>query len=202
MKFYTNKQIILASNSPRRKELLNLINLPFRIVPSTYAEEQYVFTGEVDQYVEGLALEKAKAVSEQYPDALVIGADTIVSIQNQLLGKPSTPQQALEFLRLLNGNMHTVQTGVAFCVSGETMSFSVKTNVYFKRAEESLLQAYVASRDPMDKAGAYGIQTAGALLVDRIEGDYYNVVGLPIASVTSYMLEQRWISLKEGTNND
>ncbi|MFS0575363.1 Maf family protein [Sporosarcina sp. 179-K 3D1 HS] len=187
MKFTTLQPVILASGSPRRKELLGLLGIPFDIIPSDVAEDIAVEGMNLKQYVETLAKEKTMAVAQSHESAIVIGSDTIVSLGDRLYPKPQDADQAKQFLRELSNKTHNVTTGVAIYVNGEIDMFSVETKVTFRDLDDELIDTYVASGDPMDKAGAYGIQTAGALLVEKIEGDYYAVVGLPIAELTAHL---------------
>jgi len=175
------KPIILASASPRRKQLLEQIGLPFEVLVSGVDEEvpAGLEHGEVAEY---LAVSKARAVARQVDEGLVIGADTIVVQNHVILGKPNNPEEARAMLASLQGTGHRVITGVAVidAVSGREELGHETTRVFFRDLSREEIAAYVASGEPMDKAGAYGIQGLGALLVDRIEGCYFNVVGLPL----------------------
>lgn len=174
------KQLILASASPRRKELLEKLLHPFQIITHP-TDETYDQTLQPANIVQQLALRKAKAVADDHPDAIVIGADTIVVFQNEVLGKPASEKAATDSLRKLSGNQHTVYTGVALVQGGQETVFYEKTDVLFWELTEEEIAAYVATGEPFDKAGGYGIQGLGATLVKKITGDYYSVVGLPIA---------------------
>jgi len=187
MKFMATKPVILASGSPRRKELLGLLGFPFKIIPSRVSEDLAVGDMDRKQYVEALAKEKTMAVAQLHDSAIVIGSDTIVSLDGRIYPKPEDAEEAKRFLQELSNNTHTVTTGVGIYVNGEVVTFSVETKVTFRELDIALIDAYVASGDPMDKAGAYGIQTAGALFVDKIEGDYHAVVGLPIAKLAAHL---------------
>lgn len=198
MNFISVKPIILASASPRRKELLQLLGLPFTVVPSDVSEEMEVENGDFNAYAENLALRKTTAVATQFEGQIVIGADTIVVHEGKVYPKPASHAQAKLFLQALSGKTHQVITGVCIAKEGDTYVFSAVTQVSFRTLDDHLLDAYIASGDPMDKAGAYGIQTAGALLVDKIEGDYTNVVGLPIAKLTESLRKRGWIRLEAG----
>lgn len=178
-------QVILASQSPRRKKLLEQIGLKFHVISSSISEE----TDQSDPIllVEDLAQKKALDVAEKHSDSLVIGSDTIVVHNDQILGKPKIEQDAIEMLKNLSGSTHIVYTGVGFIrtdKNGMTTAqhvFHEKTKVTFSSLDESDILAYVNGGSPMDKAGAYGIQDdMGALFVEKIEGDYYNVVGFPL----------------------
>lgn len=183
MKFSTEHQIILASASPRRKELFSMLGVPFEVVTSN-VEETIVQAENPQDYVREVALLKTTDVKARNEDWTVIGADTVVVYENTLLHKPKTREEAIQHLERLSNNKHEVMTAVAIItMAGEVESFVEGTNVYFKKLSRQLIEKYVDTNDPYDKAGGYGIQTGGALFVDRIEGDYNNVVGLPLASL-------------------
>ena len=171
--------IILASASPNRKELLERIGLPFSVVVSHVAENvsSSLPTGE---YVMELARQKAESVAADYPDACVIGADTVVDLDGTILGKPHTPENAKAYLSAMQGREHLVYTGVAVTVHGKTIVDVEKTSVTFAPMSGEEIEWSVASGDPLEKAGAYGIQGPAGLFVSAIRGDYFNVVGLPI----------------------
>ena len=176
-------QLILASASPRRQELLKLINEDFSIIP-TEVEENVPQNISAEFSPEFLAVKKAQAVSLSHPDSLVIGADTGVFLEGVMLGKPKDAQNAREMLTSLSGKKHAVITGCALFFRGKSFSFSEKTFVEFYELESSEINAYIATGSPFDKAGAYGIQDAGSLFVKKIEGDYNNVVGLPVSRLS------------------
>ncbi len=188
------KKIILASGSPRRKEILNNIGLKFEVAVSN-ADESSVNPDSipVGVYVQELALLKASAVAEDVEDALIIAADTVVACDGKILGKPKTSEDAVVMLKSLSGKCHSVFTGI--CVMRTRDLYSVckmkETKVYFKELTDEKIRGYVESGEPMDKAGAYGIQGLGSLLVDKIEGDYLNVVGLP-ATCLAEILEKEF----------
>ncbi|MGE7623190.1 Maf family protein [Viridibacillus sp. NPDC096237] len=195
MQFQTTKSFILASASPRRKELFSRLNIPFDIVTAD-VEETSVQASEVTQYVTEVALLKARAVANISPGRVVIGADTIVAKDNQLLHKPASREEALSHLRKLRNSAHDVLTAVAIIEEDGTETTLVeKTTVVFKNVSDALLEAYIATGDSYDKAGGYGIQTEGVFLVDRIEGDYLNVVGLPLATLCEHLIARKLISL-------
>jgi len=179
-------KIILASRSPRRRHLLELINLKFEVAPSHIDET--VKEGEsARQYVERLAVEKARAAVATHNNALIIGADTTVVLNGQILGKPAGREEARSMLGELSGNTHEVVGGVALIAAGtsqsdiEVTSFCVTTQVTFGALSEAEIEEYIATDKPYDKAGGYGIQDDwGALFVKQIYGDYYNVVGFPL----------------------
>ncbi|MDA8234550.1 MAG: Maf family protein [Clostridia bacterium] len=173
--------IILASASPRRKNLLEQIGLSFQVRASGIDEK--VATGlEPGNVAEILAADKARDLARQGIKGLIIGADTIVVQGNDILGKPETREEAEVMLEALQGKSHLVITGVAVIdtFSGRQEVFHETTKVFFRSLTKEEIQAYIASGEPMDKAGAYGIQGLGALLVERLEGCYFNVVGLPL----------------------
>lgn len=186
------KKVILASGSPRRKELLEQMGLTFQILPSRKEEKQI---GETPaQIVEGLSRQKAQDVAEQIPpeDALVIGADTIVVCDGQIMGKPHTQEEACQMIGRLQGRTHQVYTGVTVAeteqrADGENKiaydTFSCCTQVRVFPMNDKEIQSYVALGESMDKAGAYGIQGGFGMYVEGIEGDYNNVLGLPISSL-------------------
>ncbi len=198
MKFTSARPIILASASPRRKEILSLVGLPFTVLPSHISEDIDMTSEDFGAYARELASRKTAAIAEDYGDHIVIGADTIVVHEGKHYPKPASPAQAKTFLQTLSGKTHTVITGVGVYIGGTLRVFSVETAVTFRELDDVLIDAYVESGDPMDKAGGYGIQTAGALLVDKIDGDYFNVMGLPIAKLTEHLRRFALITLKEG----
>ncbi len=181
-----NKNIILASASPRRKELLSLIFDDFSVIPST-ADEVIPQGLDALKVAEHLAKLKAQDIAEQNKDSLVIGADTCVIIEKEILGKPKNTEDARRMITLLSGKTHLVVTGCCVIVNGKVESFSEVTEVEFLNLDESEIEDYIATNEPYDKAGAYGIQGKGALLVKKINGDYFNVVGLPVAKLNSYL---------------
>lgn len=198
MKFTSARPIILASASPRRKEILSLLGLPFTVLPSHVSEDIDMISDDFGAYARELASRKTTAIAKDYGDYTVIGADTIVVHEGKHYPKPASPAQAKAFLQALSGKTHTVITGVGVSMGGTLRVFSVETAVTFRELDDVLIDAYVESGDPMDKAGGYGIQTAGALLVDKIDGDYFNVMGLPIAKLTEHLRRYALIALKEG----
>ncbi len=172
--------LVLASASPRRKELLEKTGLRFEIIVSDIEEK--ITKSAPDEMVKSLARQKAMAVYEKLaPDRVVIGADTIVEAGGKVLGKPADADEAFKMLRMLSGKQHSVYTGVSVISGGIDISFAERTKVTFYELTDEEIKGYTATGEPLDKAGAYGIQGRGALLVKKIEGDYNNVVGLPIA---------------------
>ena len=182
----TNPRIVLGSASPRRRELLALIGIPHEVRPADIDETER--PGEAPAaYVERLAREKAAAVARQAPDALVIGADTTVVIDGDILGKPADDADAARMLRRLSGRSHTVYTAVAVQRAGEVESEIEVVSVSVRPLSDDDITAYIATREPMDKAGAYGIQGFGATIVERIDGDYFAVMGLSLVRLVRLM---------------
>lgn len=185
--------IILASNSPRRKAYLSSLGLKFTVVPATIDETP--FSGELpEQFACRMAEAKAQVISQTYPNHGVLAADTVVTIDHTILGKPTSSDQALHFLQTLRGRQHEVITGVALIHARKKVVFSDVTQVWFENYPDEVLRNYVQSGDPMDKAGAYGIQSFGGFLIKSINGSYSNVVGLPVAKVMKHLLEESIIS--------
>jgi len=176
-------RIVLASQSPRRRELLALVGIPHEVMPADVDES--VFGDEAPgAYTERLAREKAAVIARRAPDAVIVAADTTVVIDGAILGKPDHEADARRMLRLLSGRTHTVHTAVAVASRGETVSGVEDVSVTFRALEDEEIAAYVATREPMDKAGSYGIQGYGATIVERIDGDYFAVMGLPLVRLT------------------
>ena len=175
-------EIILASASPRRKELLSTAGIECTVKVADVEEkiDDGLTPAEV---VRSLALQKAQAVADKNPEAIVIGADTIVVLDDVILGKPQSEENAVEMLTSLSGRSHTVYTGVALIKGDKVRNFCEATQVEFYDLTKEDIDAYVATKDCMDKAGAYGIQTNGCVLIRKIDGDYFNVVGLPVSKV-------------------
>jgi septum formation protein len=181
--------LVLASASPRRQELLRNAGIPFEVQPADIAENPR--PGEAaKECAERLAREKALAIARQRPHDCVLGADTVVVVDGQLLGKPSNAADAARMLRLLSGRQHQVITGVCLVVGGRPVVASETTLVTVSEITDKEIADYVASGEPMDKAGAYAIQGIASRWIPRIEGDYSNVVGLPVALV--------WRMLRQG----
>ena len=176
------KHTILASQSPRRRELLNLMGIPFTTVNPNVDE---VINPELtlENAIEELAYKKALDVLNRHPEANIISADTIVVCDNEVIGKPANEEDAIRMLKQLSGKKHEVITGVCLLSTEKELRFHTKTIVEFFDYDDEFVKAYVASKVQLDKAGAYGIQDKGALLIKGIEGDYYTVMGLPIGEV-------------------
>lgn len=184
------KPLILASASPRREALLQQIGLSFSIVPAFINEEDVCLSDEPQQLVQDLAFRKAQYVAAALGQGLVIGADTVVVQDQSIFGKPEDQQEAYNILSKLNGREHEVMTGLALvdAETGKKQLAVEKTRVYFRLMSSEELYAYIASGEPFDKAGAYAIQGLGSVLVERIEGCYYNVVGLPLTRLAQMLL--------------
>jgi septum formation protein len=174
--------LTLASSSPRRRQLLEMLGIPVRVVPPNIPEVRRPLETPVD-YVERLAREKALSVR----GGLVLGADTTVVIRDEVLEKPTDAADALRMLRRLQGRTHQVVTSVVLVMGDAIYQATDVTNVVFRRMDDAYLQEYVATGEPMDKAGAYGIQGYGAALVEKIDGDFFSVMGLPIRLVLSLL---------------
>ena len=171
-------RFILASQSPRRRELLQKLNIPF-LVQVADVDETMDKDLPLTEAVARLSLRKAKAVAGGQDD-IVIAADTIVVLGNTVLGKPRDEKDAFQMLKSLSGRSHQVMTGVTV-LKGDTFRCHTEvTEVFFRELTDEEIAAYIATKDPMDKAGSYGIQNGGALFVEKIQGDYFNVVGLPV----------------------
>lgn len=175
------KKIILASKSPRRKWLLEQVGLDFEVIPSNFEEniEGLKFSREL---IENLAYQKAKEVADRLSEGLIIGADTIVILKNNILGKPKDTEDAKRMLEMLSGKTHKVLTAVCVIDKDEdkTLINSCISKVTFKKLAKEEIEAYIQTKEPMDKAGSYGIQAYGSLFVEKVEGCYNNIVGLPL----------------------
>ncbi len=195
-------ELVLASASPRRQELMRLITDKFTVCPVDVDETLH--PGEYPEFwssecpwhgqglmseVTRLSLKKAEAALKLYLDAVCIGADTLVTIDGKALGKPADEKQAAEMLRMLRGRTHEVLTGLSVVRYGSMKVYLSRTNVTFRQFDDDELAAYIATGEPMDKAGAYGIQGKGALLIDKIDGDFYGVMGLPVAQLNIMLRE-------------
>lgn len=178
------KKIILASQSPRRKALLKQVGLNFEVIVSNF-EEKIEYSLKPEELAEKFSLQKAKDVARKQKNAIIIAADTLVVFNNEILGKPKTPEKARQMLKKLSGRSHLVITGFTIIdtKSGKTVTKSVKSKVYFKKLTNQEISSYVATGEPLDKAGAYAVQEKGGLFVEKIEGDFLNIVGLPISNL-------------------
>lgn len=173
-------KIILASASPRRKELLALAGIEYTVIPSE-CEEVLSENITPSEAVTLLAQQKAEDVFKRNPDCMIIAADTVVALSNAILGKPKDDEDAYNMLSSLSGKIHTVYTGVCIRTAEKEETFFSATDVEFYELSDKEIRDYIATKEPCDKAGAYGIQGKGSLLVKGIHGDYFNVVGLPLA---------------------
>ena len=184
----TTPHVILASQSPRRRELLTLVGIPHEVQPADI-DESYG-AGELPHaHAERLAREKAAVVARSAPDAVVIGSDTIVVLDGDVLGKPRDERDAASMLMRLSGRTHTVMTAVAVMWRGVERSAVEEVEVTFHALTSAEIDAYIATREPMDKAGAYGIQGFGATIVARVDGDYFAVMGLPLQRMVRLMAD-------------
>ena len=179
------RKIILASASPRRKEILRKTGLNFSICTSDYKEDINLSL-KPRALAKFLSRKKAETVAHKYKNAIIIAADTFIVFKNRLLGKPHTDKEAEKMLNMLNGKAHSVITGFTIMdtASKKILSRSVETKVYFKKLGRKEINAYVRSKEPLDKAGAYAIQGLGSVFIERIDGDFLNVVGLPLRALT------------------
>lgn len=184
-------QVILASSSPRRRELLTLIGISHEVRPADINES--ILPGEIPvEHAERLARAKALTIAERNPSAVVIGSDTIVVIDGEILGKPVDEGDAHRMLRMLSGREHTVVTSVAVALKGEVVSSVEKVQVTFREISDSEILDYIATREPMDKAGSYGIQGFGATIILKVDGDFFAVMGLSLVRLVD-LLEQQGI---------
>jgi septum formation protein len=174
------QNLILASSSPRRKELLENLQLTFTI-SSSEVDESFDPSLSPEDIVMELAERKAQAVFIENPESFVLGSDTLVVVDNQILGKPVNEEEAISMLKMLSGKQHEVYTGVSILSAKSSSRFYEKTEVWFWELTDEEINFYVQSGEPFDKAGSYGIQQLGSMLVKKINGDYFAVVGLPVA---------------------
>ena len=179
-------RVVLASSSPRRRELLNLIGIDHEVRPANIDETMRPRENP-RRHAERLAREKASAIAKRDPDLIIIGADTIVVVNRKVLGKPRDAADAARMLALLSGREHVVTTAVAVSRGKKLRSAVEEVRVRFRRLRDDEIEAYIATGEPMDKAGAYGIQGYGATIVERIEGDYFAVMGLPIVRLVGLL---------------
>jgi septum formation protein len=179
--------IVLASASPRRRHLLEMLGIPHVVQPADVDETR--LPGEVPEAMAvRLAAAKASAVHVRRPDDLVLAADTVVTIDDQVLGKPENQADAERMLALLSGRGHRVVTGVALALpGGEVRDRYDVTHVWFRELSPELIRSYVATGEPLDKAGSYGVQGVGAVLIERVDGDFFSVMGLPLRLVVELL---------------
>lgn len=181
-------RVILASQSPRRRDLLDLIGIAHEVRP-TNVDEGYAAGEQPEAHAERLACAKAEAAAAGSRESLVIAADTIVVIDGKVLGKPRDTEDATRMLRMLSGRRHVVMTAVAVTFQGRTVSNIERVSVNFRELGEDEIARYIATGEPMDKAGAYGIQGYGATIVRRIEGDYFAVMGLSLVRLVELLVQ-------------
>jgi septum formation protein len=183
--------LILASASPRRRDLLKIAGVTFHIIPSDVHEKDYPFT-DPKSYARVLAEAKAADVADRYPISWVIGADSIVTIDGDVLEKPTSISEARQMIQMLSGNTHYVHTGYSIACKQKSHHFSdvVSTAVSFKSLTEKEIEWYIHTTEPYDKAGGYAIQGLGSFMVTKIHGSYTNVVGLPVCEVIDYLSKQ------------
>ena len=195
--------LILASQSPRRRYLLEQAGLTFAVIPSSFDEDSIQLT-DPGRYVKTLAKAKADDIARQHPDSWVIGADTIVTIERDILGKPKNPAEARRMLAQLSGQSHDVYTGYAIvCQKRQVcVNAAVRTDVQFKELNAAEIEWYIQSGEPFDKAGAYAIQGMGTFLVRRINGSYTNVVGLPVCEVIEDLLRLGVVAMDRSFQTD
>ena len=171
--------IVLASGSPRRRQLLEMLRIPFRVIAPDV--DEHVLPGEApDHYVTRLSRAKVEAVAARAPGEVILAADTTVVLDGAIFEKPTSPAHAVEMLSRLQARTHEVMTAVAVARDGEVAQALDVSRVTFRPADRATLEAYVATGEPMDKAGAYAIQGLGAPLIERVEGDFFGVMGLPL----------------------
>lgn len=175
-------RLILASGSPRRKELLSLLGIPFEVIVSDF-EESIDESKPLEKEIERLSFGKAKTVFDKNEDAIVIGSDTIVTIDNKVLGKPKTIDKAMEMLEEIQGREHVVITGVTIMSKEKTETFYTASKVYFNPMSKEEIEEYTNTKEPLDKAGAYAIQGIGCKFINKIDGDYYSIMGLPVSEL-------------------
>lgn len=182
------KQIILASESPRRRELLEKIGLKFLVVKSRY-QERIDPNLTPHELAKKLSLGKAKLVAKKYKNAIIIAADTFVVLDGKIIGKPNDEKNARKTLRLLNNRMHLIITGFTIIdsASKKTVSKSEETKIYMRKIADHEIDSYIKTKEPLDKAGSYAIQEKGSVFIEKIEGDYFNAVGLPIYALVKQL---------------
>ena len=181
--------IILGSNSPRRKDLLNFFKLPFTQMGSPFDEASLPFSGDPLEYVQTLAKEKGLAIVKERPKEVILTADTIVVFEGDVYEKPVDQTQAAEFLETLSGNTHEVISALCTSFKGKQHVYYEKTYVTFKKLNSKQIKTYIESVHVLDKAGAYAVQDSGSIIIDKIEGCFYNVMGLPINALEKALKE-------------
>jgi len=186
--------LILGSSSPRRKEILRYFHLPFEQVPPSFDESTLDISMPPEVFVKTAAREKCLSIKEMYPERHVLAADTIVAYEGAIYGKPKDLEEAKEMLLLFNGKVHIVYTALALGSPTEIHGGISKTNVYFKSLTEEQIDTYIRSVPVLDKAGSYAIQEQGSILIERIEGCFFNVMGLPI-DLLEHLLQKEGMTL-------
>lgn len=179
---------ILASASPRRKEILSNAGFSFEVIPSD-ADESTDESLSPEETVKELARRKAQYILDRYPDRVVFGCDTVVAVDGVILGKPADDEDAFRMLKMLSGRSHRVSTGVCIISADKEICFSDTTQVSFYELSDETIKSYIATRECSDKAGSYGIQGYGSVLVKEIKGDYFSVMGLPAAAASRALSE-------------
>lgn len=175
-------KIILASKSPRRKQIMEMLNIPFEIIVADI-DEKINNKNNLRMEIERISFLKAMKIFNDNKDSIVIGSDTIVTINNEILGKPKDKQEAKHMLSLLSNNVHQVITAVTILSNKESETFSTISDVYFNDMSEKEIDEYIETNEPIDKAGAYAIQGIGAKFINKINGDYYSIMGLPLSEL-------------------
>lgn len=187
--------LVLASASPRRRALMRWVGVPFRVCPPPEMET-FPPSPPWEETTLRWAEAKARWGQERFPQHIILGADTLVVVEEEALGKPQSPEEALAMLRRLQGRWHRVITGFVLLWEERCFREAVSTEVFFRAAGEEELRAYVATGEPMDKAGAYAVQGHGAVFIEAVRGDFFNVIGLPVARVYACLrawgFERRW----------
>lgn len=184
-------RLVLASASPRRRDILRQLGLEVEVRPAD-VDERLLPGEDPGEHVRRLAREKAARVLESEPDALVIAGDTVVVRDGEVLGKPADPDEAVAMLVLLSGKTHEVLSGLAVAGGDHAVDAVTRTSVRFRTFDRDTARGYVATGEPMDKAGAYGIQGLGAALVESVDGDYYSIVGLPVIALLRLFEQMGW----------
>lgn len=186
--------IILASASPRRKEILTQAGIEFEVIPSNFDEDSLEFTN-IDNYSKALSYHKAIDVHKNHPNDTIIASDTIVVVNNEILGKPKDENDAYRMLSLLSGKKHSVITSVCIIHQNKIDTFLSKSYVTFYKMSDKDIKEYIATKEPIDKAGAYAIQGKAAKYIRSINGDYYTIVGLPIGKVIRSLKKLKALSI-------
>lgn len=183
-----SNSIILASTSPRRKALMKQLGYFFETAKPQNVDEKLINGNTFEEKIMDLAYRKAKSVQHQYPDKLILGADTLVVVEDDILGKPKDEDDALIMLKKLSGKQHKVMTGCALIYNSHVKTFHSVTKVNFNAISDSDIKKYIETKEPFNKAGGYAIQGHAAKFIDCIEGDYYTVMGLPLSKVYRHLM--------------